>query len=168
MTETTEQPRTLPRKMIFALLLVGLVTPLALNFVDDKIMILAVLWLYYFTDSHIYFDWVTQSFSTVVMWIWRFVILVVFIQFYEHKMSYRQFKYGAVIAQVPWIFANLGIFLNYLIGGNITYFMIPLPFLVLACFIVLRLWPRSELPETWLDEDKDASWGPTIRIDTDE
>ena len=83
-------------------------------------------------------------------------------------MSFCQVKFGAVLAQVPWIIANLGIFLNYLYGGRITYLAIPIPFLVLACFIVLRVWPRSIPPKTWLDEEHDASCGPTIDINSDE
>lgn len=163
------EPQALSKRTILALLLVGLLTPLALIFYDDgEISILAALWLFvYFPyDSHTTFEWIIQSSSTVVMWIWRFVFLFIFIQFYKRKMSYRQLKYGAATSQCPWILANIGIFLNWLIGGTLGYFMIPIPFLVFVALLVLRVKPRSEPPEDWLDE-KDSSWGPTINIDDD-
>ncbi len=165
------KPRTLSGKIIIALLLVGLLTPIA-GLINDvgRLYVYAVLWTFSFHTVELYsrFNWNIQSISSIIMWIWKFIYLYIFIQFYNRKMSLRQVTFGAVLAQDSWIVANIGIFLNYLYGGRITYLAIPIPFLVFVSLVVLRIWPRSVPPKTWLEEEHDASWGPTIDINSGE
>ncbi|MFW9927753.1 MAG: hypothetical protein ACFFDM_13470 [Candidatus Thorarchaeota archaeon] len=151
----------LPRKIVFTLIILGLLTPMAALITDDGVLLVfAALWLFrfQFIELSVHFEWILQSFSYLIMWIWQFVFLYIFLQYYNGRMSLRPVKFSAVIAQSPWVLATLGIFLNLLVGGNIIYLAVPIPFFVLVSFAVFRKWPRYEPPKSWLEEETDASW----------